>query len=99
MENITAQFKSMMNNFTDADGLMKFAATWGIADLLAVRFRHFRVRNREYGDEFVIEQMDLTDYWLSMARAIDVSLAKLNRCTPEEWNEITKNTFHITIFT
>ena len=38
---------------------MNFAATWGIVNSPAVRFRTFRIRNGEYEDEFEIEQMDL----------------------------------------
>ena len=59
MANIAAQFETWVNGFTDADELMNFAATLGIQDLPVVRFRLFQLRNQEYGDEFVTEQMDM----------------------------------------
>ncbi len=58
MENISATFDAMVNSFTDADDLMNFAATWGIQDSPAVRFRLFQLRNVEYGDEFVNDELD-----------------------------------------
>lgn len=58
MESITAQFQTMVNSFTDADELMNFAATWGIQDSPAVRFRLFQLRNTEYGDAFVDQQLN-----------------------------------------
>ncbi len=48
----------MVNSFTDADELMNFAATWGIQDSREVRFRLFQIRNSQYGDEFVNEQIE-----------------------------------------
>ena len=42
-----AVFLNMVNSFTDADQLMDFAATWGIQDSLAVRFRLYQLRNDE----------------------------------------------------
>ncbi len=58
MENISATFDAMVNSFNDADDLMNFAATWGIQESPAVRFRLFQLRNVEYGDEFVNEELD-----------------------------------------
>ncbi|XP_060564754.1 uncharacterized protein LOC132723964 [Ruditapes philippinarum] len=58
MENIAATFEMMVNSFTDAEELMNFAATWGIQDSPGVRFRLFQLRNPQYGDDFVNEQME-----------------------------------------
>ena len=37
---------------------MNFAVTWGIQDSLAVRLRLFQLRQPQYGDETVSEQLD-----------------------------------------
>ena len=35
--------KTMVNSFTNADELMNFAATWGLQDSLAVRYKLFQI--------------------------------------------------------
>ena len=58
-----AVFLNMVNSFTDADQLMDFAATWGIQDSLAVRFRLYRLRNDEQSlpsvDQSIQQSVDL----------------------------------------
>jgi hypothetical protein len=51
-------FDIIVDTFTDADELMNFAATWGLQDSPGVRFRLFQLRNPQYGDDFVNEQME-----------------------------------------
>ena len=58
MDNVAATFEMMVNTFTDADELMNFAATWGIQDSPVVRFQLFQLRNPQYNEEFVNEQLD-----------------------------------------
>lgn len=58
MENIAVAFEMMVNYFTNADELMNFAATLGIQDSNEVRFRLFQLRNAEYGDDFVSDQLN-----------------------------------------
>ena len=48
----------MVNSFTNANELMHFAATWGLQDSVAVRFRLFQLRNMQYDNRFVNEQLD-----------------------------------------
>ena len=58
-----AVFLNMVNSFTDADQLMDFAATWGIQDSLAVRFRLYQLRNDEQSlpsvDQSIQQSVDL----------------------------------------
>ena len=49
--------KTMVNSFTNADELMKFAATWGLQDSLAVRYKLFQI-NTQYDEKFVNEQLE-----------------------------------------
>lgn len=51
-------FEMMVDSFTSADALMNFAVTWGIQDSPGIRFRLFQLRNTEYGNDFVNEQLD-----------------------------------------
>ncbi len=51
-------FELMVNNFTDEEGLMNFAATLGIQDSLSVRLRLFQIRNPQYDDAFVNSELD-----------------------------------------
>jgi hypothetical protein len=51
-------FDIIVNTFTDADDLMNFAATWGIQGSPGVRFRLFQLRNPQYGDNFVNEELE-----------------------------------------
>ena len=48
----------MVNSFTNADELMNFAATWGLQDSLAVRYKLFQM-NTQYDETFVNEQLEL----------------------------------------
>ena len=60
MENISAAvFETMVNSFTDADELLKFAMTWGLLESPAVRLRLFQLRNAEYSGAFVNEQLTI----------------------------------------
>ena len=49
--------KTLVNSFTNADELMDFAATWGLQDSLAVRYKLFQM-NTQYDDTFVNEQLE-----------------------------------------
>ena len=49
--------KTMVNSFTNADELMNFAATCGIQDSLAVRYKLFQI-NTQYDETFVNEQLE-----------------------------------------
>ena len=49
--------ETMVNSFTNADKLMDFAATWGLQDSLAVRYKLFQM-NTQYDDTFVNEQLE-----------------------------------------
>ena len=49
----------MINSYTDPDELMDFATTMGIQDSVSVRLRLFQLRQQEYDNEFIEEQMDL----------------------------------------
>ena len=49
--------ETMVNSFTNADELMDFAATWGLQDSLAVRYKLFQM-NTQYDDTFVNEQLE-----------------------------------------
>ena len=49
--------KKMVNSFTNADELMNFAATWGLQDSLAVRYKLFQM-NSQYDETFVNEQLE-----------------------------------------
>ena len=48
----------MVKSFSDADELLNVAMTWGLQDSPAVRLRLFQQRNPQYGDEFVIDELD-----------------------------------------
>ena len=49
--------ETMVNSFTNADELMNFAATWGLQDSLAVRYKLFQI-NTQYDETFVNEQLE-----------------------------------------
>ena len=49
--------ETMVNSFTNADELMNFAATWGLQDSLAVRYKLFQM-NTQYDETFVNEQLE-----------------------------------------
>ena len=49
----------MINSYTDPDELMDFATTMGIQDSVSVRLRLFQLRQQEYDNEFIEEQMDM----------------------------------------
>ena len=49
--------ETMVNSFTNADKLMNFAATWGLQDSLAVRYKLFQI-NTQYDETFVSEQLE-----------------------------------------
>ena len=49
----------LINSYTDLDELMDFATTMGIQDSVSVRLRIFQLRQQEYDNEFIEEQMDL----------------------------------------
>ena len=49
--------ETMVNPFTNADDLMNFAATWGLQDLLAVRYKLFQM-NTQYDETVVNEQLE-----------------------------------------
>ena len=49
--------ETMVNSFTNADKLMNFAATWGLQDSLAVRYKLFQI-NKQYDETFVNEQLE-----------------------------------------
>ena len=49
--------ETMVNFFTNADELMNFAATWGLQDSLAVRYKLFQM-NTQYDETFVNEQLE-----------------------------------------
>ena len=49
--------KTMVNSFTNADELMNFAATWGLQDSLAVRYKLFQI-NTQYDETCVNEQLE-----------------------------------------
>ena len=51
--------ETMVNSFTNADELMNFAATWGLQDSLAVRYKLFQI-NTQYDETFVNEQLELS---------------------------------------
>lgn len=57
-DNMENTFATMVNYFTDADERMNFAATLGVQDCPEVRVRLFQLRNQEYGDDFVDENLD-----------------------------------------
>ncbi|MET0103905.1 MAG: hypothetical protein ABW072_02045 [Sedimenticola sp.] len=48
----------MAEAFTDAEDLTAFAALWDIQESPVVRFRLFQLRNREYDNDFVNEQLN-----------------------------------------
>ena len=49
----------LINSYTDPDELMDFATTMGIQDSVSVRLRILQLRQQEYDNEFIEEQMDL----------------------------------------
>ena len=49
--------ETKVNSFTNADELMNFAATWGLQDSLAVRYKLFQI-NTQYDETFVNEQLE-----------------------------------------
>ena len=49
--------ETMVNSFTNADELMNFAATWGLQDSLAVRYKLFQI-STQYDETFVNEQLE-----------------------------------------
>ena len=49
--------ETMVNSSTNADELMDFAATWGLQDSLAVRYKLVQM-NTQYDDTFVNEQLE-----------------------------------------
>ena len=51
-----AILETIVNSFTNADELMDFAATWGIQDFSAVRWRLLQLRNND--ETFVNDQLD-----------------------------------------
>jgi hypothetical protein len=52
------EFQIIVNSFTDEEGLRIFATMWGLQDTPEVRFRIFQIRNRQYDDEFVHEELE-----------------------------------------
>ena len=59
MENSSeAVLEKILNSFTSAYELMDFEATRALQDSVAVRFRLFQLRNTQYDDTFVDEQLD-----------------------------------------
>ena len=51
--------EKMVNSFTNADELMHFAATWGLQDSVAVRFRLFQLRNMQYDNTLIMNNRTL----------------------------------------
>ena len=62
--------ETMVHSYTDAEELMNFSATMGIQDSPIVRFRLFQLRNPEYSDHYINEQIDSLFYNLGGPVAI-----------------------------
>ena len=54
-----AVLEMMVISFTDAEELMDFATTWAIQDSQVVRWRLFQLRNNDYDDTLVNDQLDV----------------------------------------
>ena len=59
MDLMTSILETLVSTFTDEDGLMRFAAIYDIQDSMMVQQRLFQIRNPVYGDQFVIEELDI----------------------------------------
>ena len=55
--NSVTTLETMVNSFTNVDELMDFAATWGLQDSLAVRYKLFQMKT-QYDETFVNEQLE-----------------------------------------
>ena len=53
------EFEHIVNSFTDVAELISFASFWNILDLPVVRMRFLQLRNAEYDDNFIMEQLDV----------------------------------------
>ena len=60
--------KTMVNSFTNVDELMNIAATWGLKDSLAVRYKLFQM-NTQY--DFL-----LTNNWNHYYKLLEVKLIR-----------------------
>ncbi|XP_060579277.1 uncharacterized protein LOC132736198 [Ruditapes philippinarum] len=57
MESIYKTFEVLINSFTNADELHNFVTTLGLQDIPSARFRLFQLRNPEYDENFVNEEL------------------------------------------